>query len=60
MSASATLGSHKKPRKRIDGHRRQRVRLVAAYLHSQSQASSRRQRRDKTQLILVISSFREL
>jgi len=36
------------------GHRRQHARLVAAYLQSQSQASSRRQRGDKTQWNLVI------
>jgi len=50
----------KKPRKGADGHRRQRARLVAAYLQSQSQASSLGQREDKTQWILVISTFREL
>ena len=42
------------------GHRRQHARLVAAYLQSQSQASSRRQRGDKTQWNLVIATFREL
>ena len=50
----------KKPRKETDGHGRQRARLVAAYLQSQSQASSRRPRRDKTQWILLISTFHEL
>jgi len=52
----------KKPGKGADGHRRQRARLVAAYLHlrSQSQACSLGLHGDKTQWILVISTFREL
>jgi len=37
----------------------QRARLVTAYLQSQSQASNLRQRRDKTQWILVLSTFHE-
>jgi len=35
MSASATQGGHKKPRKGADGNRRQHARLLAAYLQSQ-------------------------
>jgi len=37
-----------------DSHRRQRALLVAAYLQSQSHASSRRQHGDKTQWFLAI------
>jgi len=51
---------NKKTRKGADGHHRQREWLVVAYLQSQSQASSRRQCGDKTQWILVISTFHEL
>jgi len=51
---------NKKPHKGADGHRRQHSRLVAAYLQSQSQAYSLGQRGDKTQWILVISTFRKL
>jgi len=50
----------KKPRKETDGHGRQRARLVAAYLQSQPQASSLGQYGDKTQWILLISTFYEL
>jgi len=50
----------KKPLKGADGHCRQRAWLVAAYLQSQSQASSLCQRGDKMQWILVMSTFHEL
>jgi len=45
---------------RADGHRHKHAQLVVAYLQSQSQASSLRQRGDKTQWILVISTFCQL
>jgi len=51
---------NEKPRKGAYGHHRQRKWLAVAYLQSQSQASSHRQRGDKTQWILVISTFHEL
>jgi len=57
---TATRTLIKKPRKGADGHRRQSARLVAAYLQSQSETSSLGQRRDKTQWVLVISTFGEL
>ena len=41
--------STRKPRKGADGHRRQNAVLVAAYVQSQSQASSLGQRGDKRQ-----------
>jgi len=49
-----TQNQNKKPRKGDDSHRHQRAWLVAAYLQSQSQASTLGQRGDKTQWILVI------
>jgi len=42
----------KKDRKGADDHRRQHVRLAAAYLQSQSEASSLGQHGDKTQWII--------
>jgi len=57
----ATIKNDKNPRNGADGHRRQCARLVATYLQSQSQLlASRKQRGDKTQWILVISTFHEL
>jgi len=50
----------KKDRKGADDHRRQHVRLAAAYLQSQSEASSLGQHGDKMQWILVTSACRKL
>ena len=66
QSKSHILGKHKhnikfkKSPQEADGHHLHHAELVAAYLQSQSQASSLGQRRDKTQWILVISTFYEL
>ena len=65
-SKSHILGKHrhnikfKKSPQEADSHHLHHAELVAAYLQSQSQASSLRQCRDKTQWILVISTFYEL
>ena len=55
-----TFQNKKKTNKGADGHRRQRARLVAAYLQSQSQASSLGQRGQKMHYILVMSIFGKL